>query len=89
MAHKPICQDIKADQEHVFHYQVDAAEVKHSNSYIRQEQAEASSGSLTVNTEHMPTSSSNRLSDRPLLKPVSTSHAETQDFRVRRTSATP
>lgn len=37
MAHKPICQDIKADQEHVFHYQVDAAEVKHSNSYILQE----------------------------------------------------
>lgn len=37
MAHKPICQDIKADQEHVFHYQVDAAEVKHSNSYIREE----------------------------------------------------
>lgn len=35
VAHEPICQDLKADQEHAFNYQVDAAEVKHAHAHAR------------------------------------------------------
>lgn len=58
VAHETICHDIKDDQEHPFNHQVNAAEVKHSNSHIQQECHRYGLWEPdTVNTKHMPTSS--------------------------------